>query len=128
MVWPERSRLRLDARGRAAPEGPQAPPPDYTNPGAAVAETTVPANKASIAAIASLHAAVTLDLLGRRDANFTSALLTLARVPGVFDEAFRSYRFRIDRSPGCLVCGTPAAPAGDLDVALGEALGRLGPQ
>ena len=59
---------------------------------------------------------------------FTSLLWTLARVPGVFEEAFRSYRFRVARSPGCLVCAAKPLPAGDLDVAVGEALGRLGPQ
>jgi molybdopterin/thiamine biosynthesis adenylyltransferase len=108
-------------------EEPQPPPPDYSSPGAAVAETTVPANKASIGVVASLHAVATLDLLAGRDAGFSSLLFTLARVPGVFDEAFRPYRFRVARSPGCLVCGS-VVPAGDLDVAVGEALGRLGPQ
>src|SRR5207247_6675469 len=37
--------------------------PDYSQPGDPVVETTIPANKASIQAIASLHALVTLDLL-----------------------------------------------------------------
>jgi hypothetical protein len=48
----------------------------------------------------------------------------------VFDEEFRAYRFGIPRSPGCLVCSGNAAAAGgeNLDVALGEALGRLAPQ
>ena len=40
---------------------PQAP--DYSQPGGPVTETTIPASKASIEAIASLHALVTLDLL-----------------------------------------------------------------
>ena len=40
------------------------PPPDYANPGGAVPETTIPASMASIHAIASLHALVTLALLG----------------------------------------------------------------
>src|SRR5437868_4157329 len=37
--------------------------PDYSQPGGVVAETTVPAGKAAISAIASLHALVTLGLL-----------------------------------------------------------------
>src|SRR5438874_707054 len=37
--------------------------PDYSQPGGAVAETTIPASKAAIEAIASLHALITLDLL-----------------------------------------------------------------
>src|SRR5437764_3128272 len=37
--------------------------PDYSQPGGAVAETTIPASMASIHAIASLHALVTLGLL-----------------------------------------------------------------
>jgi molybdopterin/thiamine biosynthesis adenylyltransferase len=125
---------------RTVAEEPTPPAPDYSNPGGAVPETTVPANKASIGVIASLHAVVTLELLASRECEqpegvgapgaFTSLLFTLARVPDVFDEAFRPYRFRIPKAPGCLVCGTAPAPitGGDLDVAVGEALGRLGPQ
>jgi hypothetical protein len=150
---------------RTVAEEPQPPPPDYSNPGGAVAETTVPAGKASIEVIAGMHAVLTLEVLasggrqppvqraqggGQKTAvedarrvdsdlpsahcplpsGFTSLLFTLKCVPGVFDEAFRSYRFSIPKSPACLVCaGRPAAMAGeDLDVALGEALGRLGPQ
>jgi molybdopterin/thiamine biosynthesis adenylyltransferase len=120
---------------RSVAEEPQAPPPDYSNPGGAAPETRVPASKASIGVIASLHAVATLELLAGREAAAPpgpllneSLLLTLAKVEGVFDEAFRTYRFRIPRSPSCLVCAAAPLPAGDLDVAVGEALGRLGPQ
>lgn len=110
-------------------EEPAAPPPDYANPDAAIAETRIPANKASIGAIANLHAAITLELLGpaANPEPFTSLLLTLARVPGVFDDAYRSYRFRIAKSEACLICASiPALAAGeDLDVALDQALARL---
>jgi molybdopterin/thiamine biosynthesis adenylyltransferase len=126
---------------RNVTEEPTPPSPDYANPGAGVAETTVPASKASISAIASLHAVATLELLANPDregggeahpvadapGSPGSILLTLTRVPGVFEEAFRTYRFRVPKSPACLICAA-AVPAGDLDVALGEALGRLGPQ
>ena len=68
----------------------------------------MPASKASIHAIASLHALVTLDLLATAAAlwtpGFTSLLLTLQRVPDVFDEPFRPYRFRIPRLADCLIC------------------------
>ncbi|OAI40921.1 hypothetical protein AYO40_04060 [Planctomycetaceae bacterium SCGC AG-212-D15] len=63
---------------------------------------------------------------------FTSLLFTLQRVPEVFDEAFRPYRFRIPRSETCLICREPGDPrAGsltveELDVALDQALTRLG--
>lgn len=108
--------------------------PDYTQPGGAVAETTIPASKASIQMIASLHALVTLSLLsdpGGYSPGFTSLLLTMQRVPDVFDEAFRPYRFRIARAADCLICGagpaegTPSSSE-DLDVALDQALARLG--
>jgi molybdopterin/thiamine biosynthesis adenylyltransferase len=104
---------------------------DYSQPGGPVAETTIPASKASIAVIASLHALVTLALLsdpGGYAPGFTSLLLTLQRVPDVFDEAFRPYRFRIPRSADCLICRTGAAPSSseELDVALDQALARLG--
>jgi molybdopterin/thiamine biosynthesis adenylyltransferase len=105
--------------------------PDYSQPGGAVAETTIPASKASIHAIASLHALVTLALLdnpGGYDPGFTSLLVTLQQVPDVFDEAFRSHRLRIARSAECLICRSPPAPPSseDLDVALAQALARLG--
>jgi hypothetical protein len=115
---------------RNVAEEPSAPPPDYANPDAAIAETRIPANKASIGAIASLHAVITLDLLERDSSHsdFTSLLFTLARVPGVFDDAYRSYRFRIAKSAVCLICSSSPAPAAgeDLDVALDQALARLG--
>jgi ThiF family len=102
-------------------------PPDYSAPGAPVPETTIPASRASIEVIASLHAQVTLQLLTARkayDPGFTSLLFTLEKVPGIFDEAFRAHRFRIPRSPDCLICREQAA-TGDLDRALDDALTRL---
>jgi molybdopterin/thiamine biosynthesis adenylyltransferase len=108
--------------------------PDYSQPGGPVAETTIPASKASIQAIAALHALVTLGLLEQGTAyqpGFTSLLFTLQRVPDIFDEAFRSYRFRVSRAADCLICGSgPSQPAAsspeELDVALDQALARLG--
>src|SRR5262249_32520364 len=81
--------------------------PDYSNPGGARTETTIPASKAAIEAIAALHALVTLALLDEPAGyapGFTSLLLTLKRVPEVFEEAFRPYRFRIPRAADCLIC------------------------
>jgi molybdopterin/thiamine biosynthesis adenylyltransferase len=103
------------------------PPPDYANPGAAVSETTIPASKASINVIAGLHAGLTLGMLAGSVPEYTSLLLPLAKVDGVFAEALRPFRFRIPRSPECLICANHAVPAGeDLDVALDQALARLG--
>jgi len=122
-----------------AVEKPQTP--DYSQPGGAVHEVRIPASKASIQAIASLHALITLDLLTATlavaqdnpqsyDPGFTTLLLTLQRVPDVFEEAFRPYRFRVTRSPQCLVCQAGGRPspqtAEELDVALDQALARLG--
>jgi molybdopterin/thiamine biosynthesis adenylyltransferase len=107
-----------------------APTPDYSNPRAVVEETRVPASKASINTIASLHALLTLDMLEKADPGFTSLLLPLAKVDGVFSEAYKPFRFRIARNPACLICGMNGSnvlPAGeDLDVALDQALARLG--
>lgn len=105
--------------------------PDYSQPNAAIAEATIPASRASIQIIASLHALLTLELLENPsgyDPSFTSMLFTLQKVSGVFDEAFRPYRFRIPRLPACLICGAgnPPTRAEDLDVALNQALARLG--
>jgi molybdopterin/thiamine biosynthesis adenylyltransferase len=115
-------------------EKPKAP--DYSQPGGAVAETTVPASMASIHAIASLQALITLKVLQATDAkpqaafDFTSLLLTLERVPDVFEEPVRPYKFRIPRLDDCLICRAPnafaALAAEDLDVALDQALARLG--
>jgi molybdopterin/thiamine biosynthesis adenylyltransferase len=120
----------------ATVETPSAP--DYTQPDGAVPEVAVPASRASIQAIASLHALVTLALLPSADKSsppddpgyesFTSLLLTLRKVPDVFDEAFRPYRFRVTRRAECLICQaqpTPSSPE-ELDEALDQALARLG--
>jgi molybdopterin/thiamine biosynthesis adenylyltransferase len=111
----------------------KAPTPDYSQPGAAVHEVTIPASRAAINVIAALHAQVTLQLLGESaqySPGFTSLLFTLERVPDVFEEAYRPYRFRVPRSAECLIC-RPAAGATppsseELDVALDQALARLG--
>jgi molybdopterin/thiamine biosynthesis adenylyltransferase len=102
-------------------------PPDYSQPGGPTPETTIPASRASIEVIASLHAQITLQLLTHRNdyaPGFTSLLFTLERVPGIFEEAFRAHRFRIARSPDCLICRDTSAPQ-DLDQALDDALTRL---
>ena len=112
-------------------EKPKAP--DYSQPNGDVALTTIPASKAAIQTIAGLHALVTLALLDNPVGyapGFTSLLLTLQRVPEVFDEPFRPYRFRVPRSAECLIC-RPGAEAAfssseELDVALDQALARLG--
>jgi molybdopterin/thiamine biosynthesis adenylyltransferase len=109
--------------------------PDYSQPGAAVPEATIPASRAAIGVVAGLHAQVTLKLLGAANpqaaaVEFTSLLLTLERVPDIFEEAYRPFRFRIARSAECLICRAEAssAPSGaeELDVALDQALSRLG--
>jgi molybdopterin/thiamine biosynthesis adenylyltransferase len=105
--------------------------PDYSQPGGAVPQTTIPASKASIQAIAALHALVTLDLLADPASyapGFTTLLLTLQRVADVFEEGFRPYRFRVPRLADCLICQAQPTPTstGDLDVALDQALARLG--
>jgi hypothetical protein len=103
--------------------------PDYSSPGGPVYETTIPANKASIHGIASLHALLTLGLLEEpAGPPFTSLLWTLRKVPGVFEEAFRPYRFRVARAADCLICQARPTPssAEELDVALDQALARLG--
>ena len=48
---------------RTVTEQPAGPAPDYSAPGGPVAETTIPASKASIGVIAGLHAVVTLEML-----------------------------------------------------------------
>jgi len=83
------------------------PAPDYSAPGGPVQETTIPASMASIHAIASLHALLTIELLTDplgHVPRFTSLLLALKRVPDVFEEPFRPYRFRVARAADCLIC------------------------
>ena len=102
-------------------------PPDYSAPGGPAPETTIPASRASIELTASLHAQITLQLLTSGSAyapGFSSLLFTLEKVPGIFDEAFRSHRFRIPRASECLIC-RDASSHPDLDRALDDALARL---
>jgi molybdopterin/thiamine biosynthesis adenylyltransferase len=108
----------------------KAPTPDYSQPGGPVQETIIPASKASIQTIAGLHAVVTLGLLDnpkQYSPGFTSMLLTLQRVPEVFEESFRPYRFRVPRAADCLICQARPTPSSveELDVALDQALARL---
>ena len=96
-------------------------------PGGPAPETTIPASRASIEVIASLHAQITLQLLTHGagyDPGFNSLLFTLEKVPGIFEEAYRTHRFRIPRAPDCLIC-REETPAADLDQALDAALDRL---
>lgn len=114
---------------RSAPSDPAAPLPDYSQPAAAIEQARIPASRASIQAIASLHALLTLELLDRQptEGEFTSLLMPLQRVDGVFTEAYRPFRFPVPRSLGCLICATGLAePGEDLDAALDQALARLG--
>lgn len=115
---------------REAPGDPAAPPPDYSDPAGVVKETTVPATRTSIHAVAALHAAVTLDALAGRDPGFSSLLFTLRTVDGVFDRAYHPHRFRIPRSAACLICSIrpladPRGTGENLDAALDQALARL---
>jgi hypothetical protein len=110
----------------------QTPAPDYAAPGGPVWETTIPASKSAISAIASLHALITLELLDAPAEGsppwFTSLLWTLKRVPGVFEEAYRPYRFHVTRGADCLICQARPTPSSveELDGALDQALARLG--
>src|SRR5437867_589240 len=68
---------------RTVNESVAEPPPDYANAAGPVPETTIPASKASIGVIASLHAVATLELASAkgdtqaRDCEFASLLFTL---------------------------------------------------
>jgi hypothetical protein len=113
---------------RAAPQE-KPPVPDYSAPEGPIHETTIPASKAAIAVIASLHALLTLQVLDGFEPGFSSALLTLQRVPDVFAEAYKMHKFRIERKPQCLICQPTVGSVKsgeELDVALDQALARLG--
>jgi hypothetical protein len=62
------------------------------------------------------------------EVDFTSLLWTLQKVPDVFAEAFRPYRFRIEKTTDCLICRPVARTSSgeELDVALDKALAQLG--
>lgn len=100
---------------------------DYSQPYGAFPETSVPASKASIAAVASLHALVVLDRLRGEKPDFTSVLMSLARVPGAFERAFEPTRWRMTRLPDCLICrDSPPIPSATVESDLEAALQRLG--
>ncbi|WP_020473181.1 HesA/MoeB/ThiF family protein [Zavarzinella formosa] len=113
---------------RAMPTDNTPPPADYADPNATRPETAIPASRASISVIASLQALTSLELVAGKEAGFSSLLLSLAVADGIFTEALRPYRFRIARTPGCLVCGVDqddGLSGEQLDVALDQALARL---
>jgi molybdopterin/thiamine biosynthesis adenylyltransferase len=106
----------------------EARPADYSQPGGAAPETSIPASKASIAVIAALHAQITLAMLEQGadfDPGFTSLLFTLQKTTGIFEEAYRPYKFRVPRADTCLLCHP--VEVDDLDRRLDEALDRLVP-
>jgi molybdopterin/thiamine biosynthesis adenylyltransferase len=113
---------------RSVAEAPASPLPDYAAPQHAVEEARIPASKAAIATIAGFHALITLDLLDNIDPGFTTLLLSLKKVDGVFADAYRPHRFVVPKLEGCLVCGAagPAVAGEELDVALDQAFARLG--
>ncbi len=99
-------------------------PADYSQPQGAVPETAIPASKAAIAVIAGLHAQITLAQLDESfEPGFTSLLFTLQKAAGIFEEAYRPYKFRVPRAEVCLMCRPVAVD--DLDRRLDEALARL---
>jgi molybdopterin/thiamine biosynthesis adenylyltransferase len=105
-------------------------PPDYSQPSASVEEARIPASKSAVNVIAALHANLTQALLDDPagfNPGFTTMLLSLRIVPGVFGEMFRPHRWSIPRSPECLLCRPPdrEIAAEDLDGALHQALERL---
>jgi molybdopterin/thiamine biosynthesis adenylyltransferase len=104
--------------------------PDYSQPDGGMVETKIPASRAAISTIASLHALVTLGLLKdgpNFSPGFTSLLFSLEPVENVFPQAFKPYRFQIPRAPRCLVCGcADLRKEEDVDVAVNDALARLG--
>jgi len=100
---------------------------DYSQPYGTFPETSVPASRASISAIASIHALVALERMRGRAAEFTSLLLSLARVPGAFERAFEPTRWQMTRIDDCLICRElTAIPADRVDADLEAALDRLG--
>jgi hypothetical protein len=113
---------------REVTEQPAGPAPDYRSPDSTHAEMTIPANKASIAVIAALHASVTLAILDGAAADFTSLLFSLRTIPGVFETPYRAHRLRVPRASGCLTCAAaaPFPTLEDLDAAVDDALARLG--
>jgi molybdopterin/thiamine biosynthesis adenylyltransferase len=127
--------------------------PDYSQPGGPAPEVTIPASKAAIGVVAALHAQITLKLAAAcgagaanpqaatpqaatpqaatpQAADFTSLLFTLQQVPGIFEEAYKPYVFRVVRLAECLICRADPSGAApepqDLDAALDQALARLG--
>ena len=81
----------------------------------------------TIAAVASLHALVVLDRLRGEKPDFTSVLMSLARVPGAFERAFEPTRWRMTRLPDCLICrDSPPFPSATVESDLEAALQRLG--
>ena len=105
-----------------------APPPDYSHPDGANAETRVPASMASVHAVASWQALATLNILDNPPpAEGWSRLLTFREVPGVFADAMATKPYVWPRVADCPFCGGggPTPIGEDLDAALELAIDRL---
>lgn len=92
------------------------PPPDYSAPGHAISEASIPASISSVHAIASLHALSTLALLGDEDGrgwDSTTRLVPLRAVPGIFNRALETVNLPFARLADCLNC-SPGKGGGDL--------------
>ena len=97
------------------------PPPDYSAPGHAVPEVSIPASISSVHAIASLHALATLALLGDEDArgwDVTTQLVPLRGVSNIFEKALATVRLPFRRLPECLNCSIRKDSGGNLMDAL----------
>jgi hypothetical protein len=105
----------------------QQAPANHADATATQEPARIPASRSAISVIASLHAQLTFDVLDRKDSGFSSLLLPLTVVDGIFTEPLRPYRFRIPRLPNCLVCGAnqETLSGEQLDAALDQALARL---
>lgn len=101
------------------------PTPDYSAPDGPVYETTIPASAAAIHAIASLLAVASLSVLNGVEQPFTSLLMTLQAVPGIFPQAFSTRQFTWQRLNDCLLCSQLGPEPEDIDSALRDALERL---
>ena len=97
---------------------PQALHYSYEKAGLTLHEQPVPWNAEAVLVEALLRLP---ESAGRRKADFH------LRVPEVFEEAFRPYRFRVPRAADCLICQARPTPSSveELDVALDQALARL---
>ncbi|MEZ6141042.1 MAG: ThiF family adenylyltransferase [Zavarzinella sp.] len=108
----------------------QEPVPNYSQQESTLPATSIPASRAAISTMGSLHAHSSLQLLHHQELPFSSLLFPLQVVPEIFTIPYQALSYQFSPLPECLFCsGSSAAPDAEnqtMDQLLTSRLQQLG--